>query len=317
MTLHKPLHMQPASGDPDTTYTGAEERALIEALFPFDGVVEKAGLLTLLQVTQRGAGANFSVDVAAGKGIVIGDDVAGQGNYLCWNDATFNLATPTAPGSGTRLHRVGLQVRDKLNNGTWTQYDFTPLVVQDTGSGFPAEPASFLTLAQVSIAAGQANVSNANITDMRVPVAASGAAVRRWKTGSGTTRTSTTASADPDLSIMLAGSATYEVEAFFDWTATGSEKLSYGWIRPSGSTGNWGHVANIGGAPGINNYGYGWSFVETAATQATAPSSAVTLRGTIFTPSGVPQPLAVNWGTSGGTSVQLNAGSYLKATRLA
>jgi hypothetical protein len=115
-------------------------------------------------VTQRGAGANFSVDIAPFAAIVAGEDVTDQGSYLVTNTAVFNLATPSAPGSGTRTHRLVAQVRDKKNNGAWTTYDWTPLIIADSGSGEPAEPASSETLAHIVIAAGQPNVSNANIT---------------------------------------------------------------------------------------------------------------------------------------------------------
>jgi hypothetical protein len=115
-------------------------------------------------VTQRGAGANFSVDIAPFAAIVAGEDVTDQGSYLVTNTATFNLVTPTAPGSGTRTHRLVAQVRDKRANASWSTYDWTPVIVVDSGSGEPAEPASSETLAHIVIAAGQANVSNANIT---------------------------------------------------------------------------------------------------------------------------------------------------------
>jgi hypothetical protein len=166
MTLHKPLLMQPASGDADLTYTGSELRALVSSLWPYEGVIRptQGGFA----VTQRGAGANLSVDVAAGMANVQGDDVAGQNMYTCWSDATVNLVLPAAPGSGTRNHRVGLRIRDKLASGAWTTYEFLPDYVADTGAGLPAEPVSFLTLAQASISAGQSSYQTAQITDLRV-----------------------------------------------------------------------------------------------------------------------------------------------------
>jgi len=301
--------MQPAGGDPDLTYTAAEARRLISVVSPFDGcLLSNPGAYN---VTQRGAGANFSVDVAAGTAVVTGDDVAGQNSYVAWNDATFNLVTPGAPGSGTRLHRVVLQLRDKLNNGAWTTYDFIPVLVQDTGAGFPAEPNSSFTLAQVSIATGQANVSNANITDMRVGLGET----RAWYTGT-LSRTSTTRTTDPTLSLMLAGSATYRVTYGLFWTGT-TGHLLYGWDRPSGASGHWGHFANIGGAPGANNYGYGWSEFESAVTPSSGANfGGVHGTGTVITTAGSPQPWAVSWGSSDGTAIVLQAGSIITAERI-
>lgn len=167
MTIHVPYIMQPAVADPDITYTAQELRMYQSASATVAGQgVYKAGDL---QVTQRAAGANFSVDVAAGIAGVIGDDITNQGFYLAWSDSVVNVVTPGAPGSGTRIHRLVLQVRDKLSNGAFTTYDAVLSLLQDTGSGTPAEPNSAVTLALISISAGQVSVLNANINDQRKP----------------------------------------------------------------------------------------------------------------------------------------------------
>jgi hypothetical protein len=167
LAIQTPLFLQKTGADPDVTYSATNYRlSLVAAMCQFTGVLDPYGSNGLL-VTQRGAGANFSVDVAAGYAFVPGGDVALQGNYIVLNDATVNVVTPTAPGSGTRVHRLVLQVRDKLNNGTYTTYDGILQLLQDTGSGTPATPASAISLATISITAGQANVSNTNITDTR------------------------------------------------------------------------------------------------------------------------------------------------------
>lgn len=164
MTLLKPVWMQPTGADPSLYYAGGELRQFAQALISAEGVIGPSGLV----VAQRGAGANFSVDIAAGQCAILGGDVANQGMYVCTNTAgAYNLVTPGAPGSGTRYHRVVAQIRDKTSNGSWTTYDWIPVLVQDTGAGLPAEPVSSITLAQVAITLGQASVLNANITDLR------------------------------------------------------------------------------------------------------------------------------------------------------
>ena len=154
--------MQPASGDPAINVPASTFRMAIAALAGLgsEGVIAPVSAV----VTQRQAGANFSVDIQPFQAVVAGEDVTDQGSYLCTNTAVFNLATPAAPASGTRTHRLVAQVRDKRSNATWTTYDWTPVIVQDTGSGEPAEPASAETLAHIVIAAGQSSVTNANIT---------------------------------------------------------------------------------------------------------------------------------------------------------
>jgi hypothetical protein len=103
MTLHTPLAMQPGSGDPDITYTAQEWRQFLNGLMAAGAVpLDREGILgpAALKVTQRGAGANFSVDIAAGQALVSGGDITAQGPYWIWNDATFNLATPGRLGRG-------------------------------------------------------------------------------------------------------------------------------------------------------------------------------------------------------------------------
>lgn len=155
--------MQPASGDPDIDTPAAQFRHVLMALAGGPGQNGVIGAASPV-VTQRGAGANFSVDVQVFQAIVAGDDVTDQGSYLITNTAVLNAPTPAAPGAGTRTHRLVAQIRDKRSNGTYTTYDWDLEVLQDTGSGEPDEPPSALTLAHITIAAGQANVSNANIS---------------------------------------------------------------------------------------------------------------------------------------------------------
>ena len=166
MTLLKPLWMQAASGDADISYSAQQDRAaLLSAIFSREGVLDvDAGQL---QVRQRAAGANFSVDIAAGRAAIVGDDISDQGTYVVTSTATENRTIPGAPASGSRTHRVVARVKDKLHNGTWTGYEWTIEVLPDTGSGTPAVPASAVPLARVAVAAGQSSVQTANITDDR------------------------------------------------------------------------------------------------------------------------------------------------------
>ncbi|GAA4098753.1 hypothetical protein [Actinomadura miaoliensis] len=162
MTLHTPLWMQVASGDTPVQYSAQDDRLLLTSLWQTEGVTAGG-----LQVSQRAAGANFSVDIAPGQAVITGDDMAGQGSYLVRSDAVENLPIPAPPASGSRTHRVVAQVRDKLYNGTWTGYDWALMVLEDTGSGTPPVPGSAYSLATVTVTAGDASVTNANILDTR------------------------------------------------------------------------------------------------------------------------------------------------------
>jgi len=161
VTLLKPLFLQPAAADAEIDYPGSEMRQLLRAIAgdTREGAIAPASAI----VVQRGAGANFSVDVGAFQAIIRGDDVSDQGAYLITNTATANVVTPAAPGSGTRTHRLIGQVRDKRANGSYATYDWILSLLQDTGGGQPALPNTALDLASISISAGQASVTNANI----------------------------------------------------------------------------------------------------------------------------------------------------------
>lgn len=158
-----PVALQATGGDAAIQYAAGDHlRTLLDALVTSEGVLTPTGW----KLSQRAAGANFSVDIAIGDGVIKGDQAANQGKYLCRTTAVVNLGTPSAPGTGTRVHRVIARVRDKQIIGTGT-YDWTVETLEDTGSGTPALPASAVDLGTVSIAAGQANVATANITDTR------------------------------------------------------------------------------------------------------------------------------------------------------
>jgi hypothetical protein len=186
-----PWFMQPNTGDADIKYTGAQVRSNFAGLFGGEGVL---GDSTSLAVTQRGAGANFSVDVAAGWCVVQGDDATGQGMYLAYNNATVNVTTDAAgttlaaPGSGTRTHRVVIQIKDESALGSWANlYTAVPHFVYDTGAGLPALPASALEIGRVSVASGQVSVTNANITDRRMWIATAGGVPTVLSSGDGPT----------------------------------------------------------------------------------------------------------------------------------
>lgn len=166
MALLRPAWMQATGGDAAITYTAAQDRQVLAAIFSREGVLDKdAGHL---RVTQRAAGANFSVDIAKGKVAIVGDDISDQGVYLCESTATENRSIPSAPGSGTRNHRVIARIRDKMHNGIWTGYEWVIEVQQDTGSGTPALPASAVPLAIVSVSSATTSITNGNITqDLR------------------------------------------------------------------------------------------------------------------------------------------------------
>jgi hypothetical protein len=307
MTLHTPLAMQSVIGDPDVTYTAQEWRQLMDGLIAAGGVpLDQQGILgpAALKVTQR---------------FILGDDITAQGPYWVWNDATYNLATPGAPGSGTRTHRVVAQVRDKLSNGSFTTYDWIPSLLQDTGTGEPTEPASAITLAHVAIATGQASVLNANITDARYLIGA----VSAVKTVDQTVTSSVAFVDDTALQILLAPNATYEFRSVILFTAAQTGDIALIFAGPSGASANLGFSALDAAATGNTN-------TALTARGTALPTASVTfggngaqllpvwVMGTVVT-GATPGIFKLQWsqGTSSATGTVVKAGSYFAANRIA
>lgn len=165
MTLEHPLWAQ------ELTYPARLDRQLIMAAFDLEGVVQG------LRVTQRGAGANMSVDIASGTCIIDGDDQAFQGSYLGQSSATVNVTIGAAPGSNSRIDLIVARVYDP-NAGSGSSAIFTFEAIAGSVSGSPVAPAlpnTAIPIAQVLVTNGDTSVVNAAITDARTPARARGA----------------------------------------------------------------------------------------------------------------------------------------------
>lgn len=126
-------------------------------------------------VSQRGAGANMSVDVTAGGAMVGGTESATQGEYFVFNDATVNVVISASDPTNPRIDVIGIQIRDTEYSGA--SNDARLVVITGTPAASPAVPtvpADFLSLAHVAVAAAAASIVNANITDKRQRVSALG-----------------------------------------------------------------------------------------------------------------------------------------------
>ena len=162
--------------------TAQGDRQVLSSLVCEEGIALGASGGGDLAVTQRGAGANMSVDVASGNAFVQGDTVGWQGMYHVSNDATENITIPAADPTNPRIDLIVAQVRDSQYAGATDDWSLD--VVSGTAAPAPvapATPASALVLAHVAVAASAASIVNANITDMReayIPCSGGG----RWVT---------------------------------------------------------------------------------------------------------------------------------------
>lgn len=157
MALNDPIWLQNA------VYSASEFRDVLE-VFPNVGAVN----VNDLKVSQRGAGANMSVDVAAGLG-VIPNAVSTRGKYLVRSTATENVVISASPGSGnSRIDLIIATVKDTEYGDPTDSWGLS--VVAGTPAGVPTTPATpsgSILLATVAVGTGVASITNANITDQR------------------------------------------------------------------------------------------------------------------------------------------------------
>ncbi len=232
MTLTTPLWMQPGVGDPDIDYSAGNDRLLIEQILS-EGVIGT----NALKVSQRGAGANMSVDIAVGAVAITGDDAAGQGRYLMASTATENRTIPGPPGAGSRTHRVVARVKDTLHNIAWGgDYEWDLEVLEDTGSGTPAVPNSTIGLARVTVTSTDTSITNAMITDDRVQAGfagVSGKASKLLDSDDGAITNNVTP-ANSGLFVTLAAGLVYEIRCTLIYSAATAGDLKIDFTGPTG-----------------------------------------------------------------------------------
>jgi hypothetical protein len=137
------------------------------------------------EVTQRSAGVNLSVDIAAttadalGTGVaayIQGDTVSAQGLYsVPPHNAVINETISAANASNPRIDRVILEIQDNTHDASGANLIRTRVVTGtatagatlDNLSNAAAVPSSALLLADVLVPANATSINNSNIRDRR------------------------------------------------------------------------------------------------------------------------------------------------------
>lgn len=147
----------------EVAYPARVDRLLADFIF-------SEGVLTGFTVSERSGGANMSVDVAAGKAIVEGDDQANQGKYAVRSTATENVTGFTAPGSNSRYDIVVLRIND-TNAGGSSGDNATIERIAGTAAASPVAPNvpdSAILLATIGpITSSTTSITDAMIADSR------------------------------------------------------------------------------------------------------------------------------------------------------
>jgi len=140
--------------------------------FLSEGVVQSVG--SQLAVSERGAGANMSVDVAAGLALVEVTTTLLTTDYTfkTWleSDAVENVVISAADATNPRKDRIVAKF-DMTADPNATAGDIVSIaVVEGTPAGSPSAPSTptnGISLAIVDVAAAASSIVDANITDDR------------------------------------------------------------------------------------------------------------------------------------------------------
>lgn len=137
-----------------------------------EGVLERGG--TELKVTEDSGGASMTIEVAAGVALIEiqNDNLTPVEDYLVYfkNLDMEEIVVPTADGTHPRIDRIIARVKVDVDPNSTSSNVGVLELVQGTAAASPvapAEPDNSITLALVSVPAGDITISNAQITDMR------------------------------------------------------------------------------------------------------------------------------------------------------
>lgn len=182
-----------------------------------------------MAVTQRAAGANQSVDIAAGSCLVDPRAATHQGVYLARLAASFNtladggLTWTTSDPTNPRIDLLCVEVADQDFSGSYTGFKFR--VVDGTPNAsaahqldaqyWPAIPTGLVPIAAVRRPATSTTITTAMISNLN-PVGGGRAAGLYTTAAETTTSTTYTRLATPDALLVYVPSSTSRVRLFIE-----------------------------------------------------------------------------------------------------
>lgn len=154
--------------------TNAEEEDILH--FPNEFIYQEGVLDTdSMAVTQRGAGANMSVDVSGGRAYVKNDSWATNSatETKYWpvlNTATTNVTITSNSSGNPRIDIIVCKVDSAITPDADASNIMTIYAVAGTPAASPSAPATptnSFKLAEIAVASGATSIVTANITDSR------------------------------------------------------------------------------------------------------------------------------------------------------
>jgi len=181
-------------------------------------------------VSQRGAGANMSVDIAAGGAYIAPAAVTRQGMYYVQYDSTYNTSSnggytwTAADATNPRIDLVCLEVKDNAEDASGATglrfriVDGTPnasATHQLATTYWPAVPTGCVPIAAIRVPATATTLTTTNITNLNPlagPVAANNYIAAAESTSSASLTRLTTANGTADFCCVYVPSSTSVVE---------------------------------------------------------------------------------------------------------
>lgn len=136
----------------------------ITSLLGTEGVIGANDFL----VSERAASPAMQVDIAVGRALIDGDDIANQQNYFVVSETVVELAVPAADPVDPRVDLVVLRVLDS-DAGVVGDEAQVELIEGTPGLGvpLPAVPPTAIPLAYVTVSPAVIAILDANISDQR------------------------------------------------------------------------------------------------------------------------------------------------------
>ena len=114
-----------------------------------------------MQVTQRSAGANFSVDISAGTAVILGTTQADQGAYMVRSTAVENQTVPATPAQNQTDSLYAIVNDPNAGGDAGDDFEFKYV---SSGGGVPDDS---ILLATIARATNESAITDATIFDAR------------------------------------------------------------------------------------------------------------------------------------------------------
>lgn len=258
-----------------------------------------------LKVAQRGAGANMSIDIAAGACWVQIDTGTRNGLVHVYNDAVANVVFNASDATNPRIDQIGVQYNDTSipagTGGNTPTFRYLPGTATagatlDNRTGAAAAPSDWLRLADILVPATSTTVTTANIRDRRPW--ARGAYWRTLRTAGDYTRTANTLALVDSVNLqprIECSGAPMRVNFDIDWVSAASAKTMQIDLFIDGSSSGFTRNDTAATLNTNQHFGVVWEYIPVAGSHLIGPAFASVDNITLVKIYGTTPPLNITF----------------------